>query len=268
MGEGERKQRLPSSRGSGRGLVSGWRRSPGEQPPAGRGPRPGRVQPLPAPRVRPGVGGPCTVTLSGDPPEARPGLQPRRRPSRPSLRARVRYFPRVPGGASLAPVRTPPPTPADIRAETSRCSPLLSLHAARGDLEGFPGATEPATRAGTGSRCLRTGAGSRPRQVAARAGSGVPWRAGSGLGLPGHQPLRPGPGVGGGEARGLPGGGRPRGAPPPHLGTDGRARSGWEGARGRPPSRPAKLAGGTPVFQVHFSSIFLPVHFWVPLTEH
>ncbi|XP_034495261.1 GTPase IMAP family member 6-like isoform X2 [Ailuropoda melanoleuca] len=126
----------------------------------------------------PGTGSPCTMTLSGDPPEARPGPQLPCRSPRPSLRSHVPTCPSV-GRRSREPDTpansTPtlhPPTPnclpfvhqrrnlfllgSGVRqkdpAPGAPGSPLLSLHAARGDLSGVPGAMEPATRPETGSR--------------------------------------------------------------------------------------------------------------------
>lgn len=159
----------------------------------------------------PGTGSPCTMTLSGDPPEARPGPQLPCRSPRPSLRSHVPTCPSV-GRRSREPDTpansTPtlhPPTPnclpfvhqrrnlfllgSGVRqkdpAPGAPGSPLLSLHAARGDLSGVPGAMEPATRPETGSRCVRAGAGAETAAGGDQGGQRGPleggqWAPGSG----------------------------------------------------------------------------------------
>lgn len=290
---------FPASAVSGRGLgarVAGitWRRTAcwAPCPPWPASASAGVTTPVP------GTGSPCTVTLSADPPEARLGPQPGRRSPSPSLRSPVpTCLPlgrrsREPGtraNSAPQPTRRPvcvpfvhQPRNLFLRGSTvchkdpapaAPGSQLLSLHAARGDLTDFPRAMEPATLPGTGPRCVRAGAGGRGggRWRPARA-AGPPGGRAAGSGSRAASRSSPAWGAGGGgwgsgagaRVAAFQGEGVVAGRPQPTWGP----MAGPALGRREPAGGSAKLAAQTPVFHVHFSSIFLPVHCWVPLTEH
>lgn len=287
---GERKQHLPGFRSLGKGPRSrGGGDHPEENGPSlawlslrrRHGVRPGDGEPLHNDRLwgpsRSSAWAPAPVPQpQTEPPLSRPHLPFGRRSREPDTPANStptpNCLPFVHQRRNLfllgSGVRQKDPAPG------APGSPLLSLHAARGDLSDVPGAMEPATRPETGSRCVRAGAGAEMAAGGDQGGQRGPLEGGQRA--PGSGSLaasRSGRALVGGLGAGarvtaFQGEGVLAGRPHPTWGADGRAGSGPEGARGRTPSLPAKLAARTSVFHVRFSSIFLPVHFWILLTEH